>query len=164
MDLPHGLKAIHSRHEDVTDEKVEALPLDELQAVATVVDGFDRMCCALKQDLDGGKNRSVIIDDEDARHGLPQDFVRSTEGYILFDSGQGRHGRQGFDWLTPTYWAAAKPQIEQAIGGLSWCGNSGAGFKTRLLARKRPGEPGRLASCGWVVRALRPLREPFTTP
>jgi len=90
MHLPHRLKAVHPRHEDVADEKIEALLFDEMQARATIVDGFDRMFCALKQNLDRRKDSLVVIDDENARHGLPlQDFARSTEGYINFESGQG---------------------------------------------------------------------------
>jgi hypothetical protein len=44
-----------------------------------------------------------------------QGLARSTEGYILFDSGQGGQQRYGPDWLTPTYCVAANLPIEQPL-------------------------------------------------
>jgi hypothetical protein len=44
------------------------------------------MSIALKQDSDGGQDRSIIINDENARHGFPSDSARSTKGYIFLNS------------------------------------------------------------------------------
>ena len=41
------------------------------QAGATVVDGFHRLRRTFQQDLDRGKDRPIVIDDENARHGFP---------------------------------------------------------------------------------------------
>ena len=71
MNVPHRLKTVHPRHEDVDDEQVKAPRLEQLQSGVAVVDGFDCMGGALKQNLDGRKNRPIVIDDENARHGFP---------------------------------------------------------------------------------------------
>jgi hypothetical protein len=64
----HRLEAVHPGHENIDNEQVEASRPKQLQAGATVVDGFDRMRGALKQHLDRSEHRSIVIDDENARH------------------------------------------------------------------------------------------------
>jgi hypothetical protein len=70
----HGLETIHPRHEYIDDEQVELSGLEQSQARPAVVDGLDGMRITLEQDFDGGQDRSIIIDDENARHGLPYRF------------------------------------------------------------------------------------------
>ena len=98
MNQPHRFKAVHSRHEDIDDEQIETSHFDELQAVATVIDGFDRVRRSLEQHLDRGKDRTVVIDDENARPRIPRrSFVRSTQNYMFFGTGQDRCGGQDGD-------------------------------------------------------------------
>ena len=84
MNQLHRLKAVHSRHEDIDDEQVEASRFEELETGETVIDSFDRMCCALKQQLDRGQDRSVVIDDENARNEFPLPWI--FPGRISFES------------------------------------------------------------------------------
>jgi len=85
MDEPHGLETIHSRHENIDDEQVEPLGLEQPQAGLTVVDSLDGMRGALKHYFDSAQNRSIIINDENARHGFPHDLATSTQGYIFLN-------------------------------------------------------------------------------
>src|SRR5579883_828603 len=70
MNELHRFETVHSRHEDVDDEEVEASRLEQLKAAPAGFDCFDRMCCAFQQHLDGRQNRTVVVDDENARHGV----------------------------------------------------------------------------------------------
>jgi hypothetical protein len=72
MNEPHGLETVHPGHEDIDDEQVELLDFKQSQAGTTVVDSRDGMRRALKQDLDRARDRAIVVDDENARHGLPQ--------------------------------------------------------------------------------------------
>jgi len=85
MNEPHGLETIDSRHENIDDEQVKPLGLEQPQAGLTVVDSLDGMRGALKQYFDRAQNRSIIVDDEYARHGFPQDLATSTQGYIFLN-------------------------------------------------------------------------------
>jgi len=49
MNEPHGLEAIHPRHENIDDEQIEPLGLKQPQAGLTLVDSLDGMSGALKQ-------------------------------------------------------------------------------------------------------------------
>ena len=69
MNQSHGLETVHSRHENIDDEQVERSGLKQPQAGLTVIDSLDGMRGTLKQQFDRAQNRSIIVNDEDARHG-----------------------------------------------------------------------------------------------
>src|ERR1700744_6569634 len=84
MNQLHRLKAVHSRHEDIDDEQVEASRFEELETGETVIDSFDRMGRALKPQLDLSQDRLVVMDDENARHKFPLKWI--SPGRISFES------------------------------------------------------------------------------
>ena len=88
MHEPHGLETIHARHEHIDDEQMELSGLKQSQTGLTVIDSLNGMRGALKQQFDSAQNRSIIINDENARHGSPPNNLAttSTQGYIFVNT------------------------------------------------------------------------------
>lgn len=82
MNELHRLEAIHPGHKNIDDEQVEAAGSKQLQTSSAIVGNFDHMCGAFEQHLDSGKDRSIIVNDENVRHGsLAVSFVQPKVTY-----------------------------------------------------------------------------------
>jgi hypothetical protein len=57
----HGLKSIHSRHEDVQEHQIEIAGLAQFQTLSSIVDGDYAMSGSLKEQADGHLDRRVVI-------------------------------------------------------------------------------------------------------
>ncbi len=66
----HRLESIHPGHENIDDQELEFSGFEQLQTGSTIVDGLDGMRIALKQDPDGAQDRLIIVNDENASHGV----------------------------------------------------------------------------------------------
>ena len=68
-DQPHGLKSVHTRHENIEEQQVEVLAVELLQAAAAVIGGDHLMSGPFQQHADDGLDRGVVVDDQDFRQG-----------------------------------------------------------------------------------------------
>jgi hypothetical protein len=75
----HRLETIHPRHKYINDKQIELFGLEQPQSRPAIVNRLDGMTIALKQDSDGGQYRSIIINDENARHGFLSDSARLNQ-------------------------------------------------------------------------------------
>jgi len=60
-DHSHGLKSIHSRHEDIQENQIEIAGLAQLHAFSSIVGGDYAMPGALEEQADGHLDRRIVI-------------------------------------------------------------------------------------------------------
>jgi hypothetical protein len=77
-----GFEAGHVRHEDVDDREIECVGFDRVRTLMPALGEHDDMAFALENGFCNEADQNVVIDDEDACHGILLASARQSQAIL----------------------------------------------------------------------------------
>ena len=72
MENPDRLEAAHVRHENVDDHQIDAAAVERTKPRFAAIGHHHLEVVTFQKDLDGHADHRIVVDDENARHDMPQ--------------------------------------------------------------------------------------------